>query len=180
MLHCTMVKRVMYSYFTFVASTLNVKHVPLLWIPPHDLSTINTATNNALGLSWYLHVEWSTSTLIVGVMKPCGPLYPLFLIVHVFIQLKQCILRTLLYSLECSFKHQGLTSGKVLGQAIFNWKDHCGQKIVELWITHRNLRTIFISDWSQLQKFCWSNQNIQIWHKQQPSPALAFGSRAYS
>ena len=46
------------------------------------------------------------------------------LIVCVFIWLNTCILWALLYSLECSFKHRGLTSRGVLGQALHKLKTH--------------------------------------------------------
>ena len=53
----------------------------------------------------------------MGFTKPRGCLHPLCLIGHVFIRLNKCILRALLNSLEHSFKHQGLTSSGVWGQA---------------------------------------------------------------
>ena len=57
----------------------------------HSLAwQIITTTDDALGLSWYLQVEWSTSTSNVGLTKPFGPLH--CLIVHVFIELNKCIL----------------------------------------------------------------------------------------
>ena len=50
-------------------------------------------------------------------------LYTLFcLTLHVFIWLNKCILRALLYSLERSFRHRGMTTGGVLGLASKVWK----------------------------------------------------------
>ena len=88
----------------------------MLWILPCAHSPLNTMTSDSSGLSWNLHVEWSTSTLYVGLMKPSRPLHTLFDYMF-FIRLNKCILQALLYSLERSFKHRGLTSGRVLGQA---------------------------------------------------------------
>ena len=71
-------------------------------------------------------------------------LYTLFcLTLHVFIWLNKCILRALLYSLERSFKHRGLTSGGVFGQASYEAKNllckyiNCGSQVV--FVTKKHL-----------------------------------------
>ena len=54
-----------------------------------------------------------------------------------------CILRALLYSLERSFKHRGLTSGGVFGQASYEAKNllckyiNCGSQVV--FVTKKHL-----------------------------------------
>ena len=65
------------------------------------------------------------------------------LIARVFIGLNTCILRALLYSLEHSFKHRGLTSGGVFGQASYEAKNllckyiNCGSQVV--FVTKKHL-----------------------------------------
>ena len=88
----------------------------MLWIPPRLGFPINTPTDDASTLSRYQHGEWSTSTSNLDLTTPHGPLHSCCLIVRVFIRINKCILRVLLSSLECSFKHRGLTSSGVLGQ----------------------------------------------------------------
>ena len=80
----------------------------------YDFFSINTPVYKTSRLSSYPHIKWSTSNM--DLTTPLGPLHSCCLIVHVFIQLNKCILRVLLSSLECSFKHWGLTSSGVLGQ----------------------------------------------------------------